>query len=140
MGIGPGIIFGALGVLSTLVAQTVVIIRVLDKKSSDRMTQMDVRHNQDISALRQDLDTRHDHTYRETQAIHSRIDDVKDHYIRREEHEKEIRRLHEHMNQFRSEVRSDMNGGFDSINHRLADLQNAFTKLLTELVSEVKGK
>lgn len=121
------------GYIGSLFVFGFTIVRVLDKKAEDRQTRMEVRHQTDMDAIRQDIEDKHYHNSTEVKNIHSRVNDIKDKYVRQETHDRDITIMRSSLTEFRTEIKHDLVNGIATFNGGLSDMRKDFTEHLMKL-------
>lgn len=116
------------------------IVRVLDRKAETRADRMEQRHAEEMKAIRKDHDSirqeiadKHYSLNLDMQNIHSRVNDVKDHYVKQEVHDRDIANLRDSFTQFRTEIKQDLANGIATFNEGLNAMRRDFTEYLMKL-------
>ena len=116
------------------------IVRVLDRKAEGRQDRMEKRHREEMSAIkkehdaiRQEIADKSYTTNLEMQNIHSRVNEVKDHYVKQEVHDRDIENLRDSFTQFRTEIKQDLANGIATFNEGLNAMRRDFTEYLMKL-------
>jgi len=121
------------GYIGSLFIFGFTIVRVLDKKAGDRQTRMETRHQTEMDAIRQDIADKHCHNNTEVKNIHSRVNDIKDKYVRQEAHDRDIAMMRSSLTEFRTEIKDDLVNGIATFNGGLSDMRKDFTEHLMKL-------
>lgn len=138
--VSPELVMGIVGLIVTLFAQGIVIVRVLDAKAERRMSEMEQRHSRELDGIRKDIKTKDEQHSNNTRDLHGRIESVKDQYVKKEDHDKDITLIRESLTDFRREMKMEMSAGIEMFNKRIMDLHNTFTHFLTDIASKIKDK
>jgi len=121
------------GYIGSLFVFGFTIVRVLDKKAGDRQTRMETRHQTEMDAIRQDIADKHYHNSTEVKNMHSRVNDIKDQYVRQEVHDRDIAMMRSSLTEFRTEIKHDLVSGIATFNGGLSAMRKDFTEHLMKL-------
>jgi predicted RNase H-like nuclease (RuvC/YqgF family) len=121
------------GYIGSLFVFGFTIVRVLDKKAEDRQNRMEHRHQEEMNAIRQDIADKHSHNGNEMKNLHSRVNDVKEKYVRQEVHDRDIALMRSSLTEFRSEIKQDLTTGIAAFNGGLSAMRKDFTEHLMKL-------
>lgn len=131
MELSPLLVAG--GFLLSLAAFAWGIVVVIDRKVGERHDRMESRHKEEMNAIHQEIADKHYHLNIEVKNIHSRVNDVKDHYVKQEVHDRDIMNLRESFTQFRTEIKQDLANGIAAFNNGLDAMRRDFTDYLIKL-------
>lgn len=116
------------------------IVKVLDRKAESRQDRMEQRHSEEMKAIRKEHDSirqeiadKHYSLNLDLQNIHTRVNDVKDHYVKQEVHDRDINNLRDSFTQFRTEIKQDLATGIATFNEGLNAMRRDFTEYLMKL-------
>lgn len=138
MDLSPLLVAG--GFLLSLAGFAWGIVVVLDRKVGDRHDRMESRHKEEMNAIRKEHDSirqeiadKHYHLNVEVKNIHSRVNEVKDRYVKQDVHDRDIMNLRESFTQFRTEIKQDLANGIAAFNNGLDAMRRDFTDYLIKL-------
>ena len=131
------VIFSVVGLLVTMFAQTVGIIRYLDSKSDARISDMKDQMADEVSHLKRELAEKRAQDVKEREHIHTRVNDVKDCYVKILDHDKDINLIRGSLSEIRSELREDNEKLVEMTNKGIRETHRDVAALLTDVMSKI---
>lgn len=126
-------VWAAGGFLLSMLGFVFLIVKLLDRKAETRQDRMEQRHKEEMEAIRKEVTDNYLTVNVEMKEIHSRVTDVKDHYVKQEVHDRDIMNLRESFTQFRTEIKQDLTNGIATFNEGLNLMRKDFTEYLMKL-------
>lgn len=131
------IVFSVVGLLLTMFAQTIGIIKYLDGKSDSRINDLKDQMIDEVTHVKRELAEKRAQDVKEREHIHNRVNDVKDCYVKISIYDKDIHLIRSTITEIRSEFREDHQKLVELTNKGIRDTHKDVAALLTDVMTKI---